>query len=304
MKVAEVSIVIPAYNEAEAVGDTVAAVRKTFDGSGHKFEIIVVDDGSTDGTAGEAEKAGAIVIRHPRNIGYGNAIITGVRHANYPLIGLTDADGTYPVEELPSMATELEERGLDMLVGARKGRFYQGGLIKSIARLVFRLLSEFTVGRHIPDINSGLRIIRRDMINRFSPVLCGGFSFTTTVTIIAMLTYHFVDYRNVSYGSRIGKSKVVYFRDILGAMQIIVMTILIFNPIKLYICYSALVLLTGAPIILLCIFIPKFISHILIASIFIAVAFILMGMSFMAEQRRSCPQDMDAFRRKDAPVSH
>ena len=89
----EVSIVIPAYNEAGAVGQTVKDVQQAFESSGHTYEIIVVNDGSRDETGREAEEAGAIVVSHPKNIGYGNAIITGIRRARYPLIWLTDADG-------------------------------------------------------------------------------------------------------------------------------------------------------------------------------------------------------------------
>src|SRR5262245_40002795 len=127
---AEVTVVIPAYNEAEAITDTIKRVQEAFASSHHTCEVIVVDDGSTDETGQRAHLAGGPLINHPYNIGYGNALLTGIRHARHELVAITDADGTYPVEELPRMTTELLDRRLDMLVGARRGKQYQGSLAK------------------------------------------------------------------------------------------------------------------------------------------------------------------------------
>ena len=218
---ASISIVIPAYNEQNAIADTIAGVRRAFDATNHEYEIIVVDDCSADRTRELALEAGAVVVTHPKNAGYGNSLLTGIRNAKHPWIGITDADGTYPVEELPSMLDEADRRELDMLVGARQGKHYRGSAVKSTARVGFKWLSEFVVGQRIPDINSGLRIMRRDMVLRFAPVLSGGFSFTTTITIIAFLTHHFVDYRPVAYHPRIDASHVRYVRDTLRTAQII-----------------------------------------------------------------------------------
>ena len=284
---AEVSIVIPAYNEAGAVGATIKKLRNTFENSGHTVEIIVVDDGSKDATSQEAEASGAVVIRHPYNVGYGNALLTGIYHARHPLIGITDADGTYPVNELPGMVTETAARGLDMLVGARHGKYYHGGLIKRFARLCFKWLAEFVCGREIPDINSGLRVMRRDMVLRFAGALCGGFSFTTTITIVAILNHRFVDYHPIAYAPRIGKSHVRYLRDTLRTAQILVMTILTFNPIKLYMLYVLFVLGLGAVAVALYALVPAIRDGILLASLFALSACLLMGCGFLAEQRRA-----------------
>src|SRR5262245_46059945 len=174
---ATVSVVIPAYNEAEGISSTIKQVQRAFADSLHECEIIVVDDGSKDQTAQLAYEAGATVIHHPYNIGYGNALLTGIRLARHDLVAITDADGTYPVAELPAMVDELLDRRLDMLVGARRGRQYQGGPAKRLGRFFFKIWSEFTCGRSIPDINSGMRIMRRNMVMQFARVLCGGFSF-------------------------------------------------------------------------------------------------------------------------------
>jgi glycosyltransferase involved in cell wall biosynthesis len=292
-----VSVIIPAFNESGAVGQTVEDVRNTFDKSGHECEIIVVDDGSQDDTAVEAERAGAVVLRHPKNIGYGNAIMTGASQARHDLIALTDADGTYPIGELPSMVDELEDRGLDMLVGARQGRHYRGRPAKAIARLFFKFLAEFTTGTRIPDINSGLRVFRRSLVDQYRAVLCGGFSFTTTITVIAMLTHHFVDYRPIKYFKRYGKSKVRYFRDTLRAAQILSMTILIFNPIKLYILLAAMAFGTLLPVAIVAAVLPGFSLPALLVSLALSATYLLIGMGFLAEQHRASPNGVFSYQK-------
>lgn len=293
-----VSIIIPAYNEAGAVGATVESVRRTFAETKHDCEVIVVDDGSSDETAAEAERAGAIVLRHPGNIGYGNAIMTGVGHASHALIGLTDADGTYPIEELPSMIDELEARGLDMLVGARQGRHYRGRPAKRIARLFFKFLAEFTTGTRIPDINSGLRVFRRSLVDQYRAVLCGGFSFTTTITVIALLTNHFVAYRSVAYHKRFGASKVKYFRDTLRAAQILTMTILIFNPIKLYILLGALAMGTLLPAAVVAGVFPRLAIAASLVSLSLVTTYLIVAVGFLAEQHRASPNGVFSYQKE------
>ena len=238
---ADISIVIPAYNESESIVDTIKAIEATFVDAGHRWEIIVVNDCSTDETLSLAKETGVRVIAHPTNKGYGNALLTGVRNARYSWIGITDADGTYPVESLPEMLTTAVEHDYDMLVGARQGTNYYQSAFKATLRFLFKSLCQFVVGQSIPDINSGLRVIRRDMITRFAPALSGGFSFTTSITIIAFQTGHHVAYVPVDYLPRKGKSHVNLFRDSLRALQIVVMTIVLFNPIKLYLLQAAAV---------------------------------------------------------------
>ena len=282
----EVSIVIPAYNESGIVGKTVESVREVFRTSGHAFEIIVVNDGSTDNTGREAEDAGALVIHHPTNIGYGNAILTGVTHAKHSFIAITDADGTYPVSELPAMVSETEDRGLDMLVGARKGKHYQGTIFKRGARGVLRFMAEFTAGKKIPDVNSGLRVMRRDMVLEYAPLLCGGFSFTTTITVIALLQRRSVGYREIEYNARHGKSKVSYLRDTLRVTRLLATVLLLFHPVKLYVLLAAGVLGMGilAVIMHIALEISGVILSILLATGLTAVLLIAVGLP--AKQRR------------------
>lgn len=297
-----VSVVIPAYNEAGAVGETVANVKAVFAETEHEYEVIVIDDGSNDETAAEAEQAGAVVLRHPHNIGYGNAIMTGVRRARHQLIAITDADSTYPIDELPSMIDELEARSLDMLIGARQGKYYRGRPTKAIARVFFKFLAEFTTGTRIPDINSGLRVFRRSLVDVYAPVICGGFSFSTTITVIALLTHHFVAFRPINYYQRSGASKVRYFRDTLRAAQILTMAILIFNPIKLFMLLAGGALATMLPLAVVAALWPNLTGTCLVVGLAFGLASLVMGQGFLAEQRRASPQGVFSFQRQPREI--
>lgn len=279
---ADISIVIPAYNEADSIVETIDKVDAAFRASGHTYEIIVVDDCSGDDTAARARETGARVVRHPTNKGYGNALLTGVRNAAHPWIAITDADGTYPVEELPGMLDEAVARDLDMYVGAREGKHYYENIVKHAARAFFKRFTEFVVGQAIPDVNSGLRIIRRDLIARCAPALSGGFSFTTSITIIAFQTGHHVAYRPVPYFARTGKSHVRYGRDTLRALQIIVMTIVLFNPIKLFLAQA----LAVGGFTLLAVFaaflLPAFFPVLLLGALGFYTGNLIMALGFMA----------------------
>lgn len=226
------SVVIPAYNEADAIRAVVLRLREVLVEAAIEFEVLVVVDGATDATAAEAREAGATVVEHPQNMGYGRSLKTGILAAKYDLVAITDADGTYPVERIPELA-RLSER-FSMVVGARTGAFYQGSKIKRMGRFVFRHLSQFAAGQKIPDINSGLRVFRRQDIVPFFPVISAGFSFTTTSTLVYLLNDYFVHYVPVDYHRRAGTSKVRHLRDSLRALQIIVEAIVRCNPIKIF----------------------------------------------------------------------
>lgn len=279
---AEISIVIPAYNEAGAIEETIQRVDASFRASGHTCEIIVVDDCSTDDTAARARATVARVISHPTNKGYGNALLTGVRNATYSWIAITDADGTYPVDVLPRMLDEAIARDLDMYVGARRGKHFDKHLPKRWARAFFKGFTEFVVGQSIPDVNSGLRIIRRDLIARCAPALSGGFSFTTSITIIAFQTGYHVAYCPIDYFARTGKSHVRYGRDTLRALQIIVMTIVLLNPIKLYLAQA--MVLAGFTLLtaIMALLIPGLFPALLLLSLGFCCGNVVMALGFLA----------------------
>lgn len=232
------SVIIPAFNEEEGLQVTLKRLRAM----PFPLEVIVVDDGSTDRTGEVAKQFGARVIRHPANGGYGHSLKSGILAATHDLIAIADADGTYPVEELPAMMQKIEE-GFDMVVGARHGAHFRGTFLKMPARFAFQFLVEFSTGRHIPDINSGLRVFRKSDIVPLFPLLCGTFSFTTTLTIAYCFLRKFICYVPIHYEKRIGRSKVRLVRDSLRTLQYIVESIARFNPLKIYLLLACVLLL-------------------------------------------------------------
>jgi glycosyltransferase involved in cell wall biosynthesis len=234
------SVVIPALNESEAIVGTVEQVRRVLAQAGiAPVEVIVVDDGSSDGTGTLAAAAGARVIRHAHNVGYGRSLKDGILAARYETVAITDADGTYPIQDIPALL-RLQQSGYDMVVGARTGPHYRESLVKSPLRWMLRLIVEWTASRRIPDINSGFRVFSRDLaISHFSR-LCDTFSFTTSLTLAYMMNSKFVAYQEIDYYKRIGTTRVRLFRDTLKTMQFIVEAAVYYNPIKIFALFSLL----------------------------------------------------------------
>ncbi|MET0678961.1 MAG: glycosyltransferase family 2 protein, partial [Bradyrhizobium sp.] len=229
-----ISVVIPALNEQDEIGRTVTRVQQVLSGSGiDNFEVIVVDDGSRDETALRAEAAGARVLRHPHNVGYGRSLKDGIKAARHDTIVINDADGTYPIEAIPDLLACFD-KGYDMVVGARSGENYRESLIKMPLRRLLRFIVEFTAGRSIPDINSGLRVFRRSVVTGYFDHLCDTFSFTTSMTLAYMMTGKFVAYIPIAYHKRVGKSKVRLFRDSMKTLQNIVEAAIYYNPLKMF----------------------------------------------------------------------
>ena len=226
------TLIIPAYNEEKAVADVIRSSRNVLSQMGINHEIIVVDDGSSDETAEVARMAGAVVVTHPHNLGYGAALKSGIMQAQYDWIAIVDADGTYPIDEFSALLQYIPT--FDMVVGARTGEHYWGSFLKQPTRSAFLWLGEFVTGTHIPDINSGMRIFRKEIALRHFERISSGFSFTTTLTLAMTLEGCFVKYVPISYHPRTGKSHIHPLRDTLRAGQIIVQAILYYNPIKLF----------------------------------------------------------------------
>lgn len=228
------SFIVPVYNEEASIVDTLKRLHKTLSGLQLPFEILLVDDGSTDLTHQRAlEVADVRILRHPVNIGYGNALKTGIRQVRYEWVGFVDADGSYPIEDTPLLLRAMEE-GFDMAVGSRSNLNAIDGFTKRMFRAMFGLLVRFLNDSRIEDPNSGFRILKRDIVIRLMPFLCGKFSFTTSLTVLMSGLYGFIKYVPVTYTQRVGRSKVRHFRDSLATLQYIAQGILFFNPIKFF----------------------------------------------------------------------
>lgn len=239
-----VSIVIPCYNEENSIETTVVSIHETLKNAHNiKYEIIVVDDGSKDNTANIIKKLDCISIRHDTNRGYGAAIKTGIRYSNYNLIAIIDADKTYPIEILPEMLSYFPE--CDMVVGARIGENVHISLIRRPAKWFLRTLANYLTSSHIPDLNSGFRIFKKDIVERFWGIFPPGFSFTTTITLTCLSNDYIVKFVPIDYHKREGKSKIKPISDTLNFISLIVRTILLFNPLKIFFPLSLIVLFIG-----------------------------------------------------------
>jgi glycosyltransferase involved in cell wall biosynthesis len=181
--------VVPAKNEAASLAQLIDEIIKALRPMCHRgqeelegFEIVVVDDGSQDETGEEAVRTGARVVRHPHNVGYGRSLKDGIQAAIYDTIVICDADGTYPAAAIPELV-RLYQVGFDMVVGERHGPHHRQSVMKSSLRVLLRFLVEWTAGRRIPDINSGMRVFSRAAAIKYFPHLCETFSFTTSMTL-------------------------------------------------------------------------------------------------------------------------
>lgn len=277
------SILIPAYNESDSIQTTIQQLRRVMDGLDNTYEIIVIDDGSQDNTAELARASGVRVIRHPANAGYGRALKTGMQHAAYEWCAIVDADGSYPLDDFPALLEHIP--AFDMVVGARTGKIYWGPLGKRIGRYALRIMVNFVTGSSIPDVNSGMRIFRKDLALAHSARISSGFSFTATLTLAMLLEEHFVHYVPIGYSPRVGKSKVKILPDTLRMIQILTQAILFYNPLKLFLLIILAAVGVGLVAALLGVFLDLAAGGwILFASILIAI--VLGGMGFLAEAIR------------------
>ena len=225
-----ISVVIPVYNEEEAIGAVLDELIEILEDK--TYEIIAVDDGSTDNTAKVVQEKPVTVIQHPHNIGYGAAIKTGIKNAANDLIVIIDGDGSYPVKAIPELLKEAEE--YDMVVGARVGKEVKIQLYRRPAKWFLSKLATYLAETKIPDLNSGMRIFRRKEVEKFYNILPNKFSFTTTITLAYHTTGLLVKYVPINYYKRAGESKIRPFKDGFNFIMLILRTITYFNPLKVF----------------------------------------------------------------------
>lgn len=227
-----VSIVIPAYNEELGIVESVNGVREVMAASHYDYEVIVVDDGSTDKTSELVRSTGARVVRHEENRGYGAGLKTGIQAAKGDWIVITDADSTYPADRIPDLLRDAGE--YDMVVGARVGGAAKIPLIRRPAKWVLAKVANYLAERKIPDYNSGLRVFRKDLALKFFKILPQGFSFTTTITLCSLTHGFRVKYIPIEYFVRKGKSKIHPIKDTYRFFMLIVRTTVYFNPLRVF----------------------------------------------------------------------
>lgn len=235
----KLSIVIPAKNEAGAIGKVVALALEEFPDA----EVIVVDDGSSDDTAGVAEKAGAKVIQHPESLGNGAAVKAGARAASGDVLAMMDGDGQHDPRDLKRLIAKLDD-GYKMVVGARDsgshaniGRLFANGLYNRMASILS--------GREILDLTSGFRVARADLFRQFLYLLPNGFSYPTTITMAFLRSGYPVLFEPIKAADREGKSHIRPIRDGVRFLIIIFKIATLYSPLKIYLPISALFFTTG-----------------------------------------------------------
>lgn len=238
-----ITVLIPAYNEEKTIAKVISEVKAVLDAERIQYEILVIDDGSTDQTHAEASRSDVRIIRHEKNRGYGASLKTGIIAARSEVIVIIDSDGTYPAEGIPEMIKALESA--DMVVGARIGKDVAIPLIRQPAKWLLKHLAEYITGERIPDLNSGLRAFRRSVVLQYLPLLSEKFSFTTSLTVGMLSSHYTVSYLSTNYYKRIGKSKIRAMNFVEFIILVLRLSML-FNPLKVFVPVSLFCFMLGS----------------------------------------------------------
>jgi glycosyltransferase involved in cell wall biosynthesis len=226
----QLAVVIPAYNEERAIESTLRQLREAVP----EAEIVVVDDGSTDATVERARAVpGVIVLSAERNRGYGASLKLGMRACTRPYVAWYDADGQHRPADLKAVTRAAIDRHQDMVIGTR-GHDSARQKDRVVGKLLLEVAARLISGEAIPDLNSGLRCFRRDVILRYLHLLPDGFSASSTSTLMMLKRHYRVGYVPIVANPRVGKSTVRVFRDGLRTLQMVVRIVVLFEAFKVF----------------------------------------------------------------------
>ncbi len=234
-----ISVVIPVFNEAGTVASTLNSISQILIANAISHEIIAVNDGSND-------QGGVIlnnltipnlrVIHHPENRGYGSALKTGIKAAQHPWILITDSDGTYPIDRIPDLVVHLDT--YDMVVASREKNHDQkvhDTLARKIGRGLIRWFASYVTGHEIKDINSGMRIFKKEDAERFWHLFPDGFSFTSTITVASHNHGNSIKYIPIDYYKRVGNSSIKPAKDFVGFISLITRLSIYYKPLRVFV---------------------------------------------------------------------
>ena len=234
----QITFIIPCYNESPKIlQETVNNLKDSLKKSGWTHEIIIVDDGSTKQKYNQIQDAK--IIRHKKNKGYGAGLKTGILNSKYSWIGITDADGTYPNHLAHKLL--IEANHVDMVIGQRDKKGVP--FVRRFPKWVLRKIASFLANQTIHDLNSGLRIFKKDVAMKFWNLYPEGFSFTSTITMSCFCNGYDVKYVKIPYYKRKGKSYIHPIKDTLRFLNLLLKLTLYFNPLRFFITLSMILLI-------------------------------------------------------------
>ena len=266
-----VSIVIPAYNEADVIGEVVVALNA----AARWHEIIVVDDGSRDLTSERAAASGAVVARHPYNKGNGAAVKTGIRRATGEFVLIIDGDGQHRPEDARRLVSRLGE--YDLVIGARSIST-QASTARMFGNSALNALASYLTGREIPDLTSGFRGARSVCLREFIHLLPNGFSTPTTTTLAFLKAGYNVAFEPVEARARVGQSKIRLARDGAKFLMIILKIITLFSPLRIFLPLSLASFALGAAYAIWTIATQSHVTNSSVLLIMLAVIVFLVGL--------------------------
>lgn len=240
-KSCQVTVMIPTFNEERTITEDIDVIGEAMEKSDYQYEIIVVDDGSTDKTAQIIKaKKEVKLIQHSYNRGVGAARKTGILKARGEIIVMTDGDGTYPNQDIPKLLNYI--KNYDMVVGARVGKNVTWPLIRRPARWFIRKLASYLIATKIPDLNSGLRAFKKDLARKFFAILPDGHSWVSTITLAFLANGYTIKYVPIDYYKRKGKSTIHPVKDTYNFILLVVRTVMYFNPLRIFLPLTGIVL--------------------------------------------------------------
>ncbi|CAA9215029.1 MAG: glycosyl transferase, family 2 [uncultured Acidimicrobiales bacterium] len=243
-EVLDVTVVLPVYNEKGHLVEEIDRIRAALAASGKSFEILVVDDGSDDGSGEQLRTVDGIrLLQFHQNRGSGSARKAGTRAARGRVVVWTDADMTYPNHRIPELVDELD--GWDQVVGARTSEQGTAKAARVPAKWIIRRLASYLTGTRIPDLNSGLRAFRADVARQYLHLLPPGFSCVTTITMAFLANGYSVKYVPVEYRERAGTSKFHWWHDTKRYLIQVIRLVLSYNPLKIFLPLGLLLGATG-----------------------------------------------------------
>jgi len=238
-----VSIILPAFNEEKAIGHVIDDIQHVMKHTSYDYELFVVDDASTDKTIEIVRAKNIVVIQHPFQRGSGAARKTGIRHAKGEIIVMLDADGTYDPKDIPKML-ELFPK-IDQVIGARTSEKGTLKWLRSPAKWTLKKVASLLTGVPIPDLNSGLKAFKKDIVTKYLWLIPDGFSCVSSITLAFLCNGYQVQWIPTSYFTRIGDSKFHPLKDSYRYLITIIKMVMYFNPLKVFLPISLFLLILG-----------------------------------------------------------